>query len=701
MQPLHDTSVPPHANQHATRSTCGLILLLLLSVLSCPAQQDSTRTTLQEVHISGVRTPSPIRAAAPTQVLKMERIEQSGAMLLSDAIRQMAGITLRDYGGVGGIKTVSARGLGSQFSTLTIDGVAVNDCQNGQVDLGRYMLGNSAYISFSNGVGNDLLQTARAYAAGNTINMETQPPTFRPSRRTRLKADMEAGSFGLLSPALTIDRRLGKSTTASLWVNHLRSRGDYPFTLFYTGSTTDSSSRERRTNSQMHMTTVDAGLHYAPSARHNLSTKLHFIESYHALPGPVRLYTIKASEHSEENLIFAQTRYRFTPSARWNMQVVGKYQRSYDLYEDTAANTLTGRLLNDYTQQEGYASAAVRYRPTERLQFGLSTDAALSNLNSNLSTLNHVERTTWLTVLSAAYTHSNLQLTGNLLANMVGEHANRRGNSNVHQKHTYRNLSPYIALSFAPLALLPCKIDSSGHLRMRYFFKQTYRVPNFNEMYYFTMTRNLKPEQALQHGIGFTISSYGNDLIGFLPPQTYITFTADAYYNQVENKIVAIPSNNMFLWSMDNLGKVDIHGLDVKTEASLPFASMTLDLQLTYSYQHAVDHTTPGSKEWGNQITYTPRHSGGIGVYLSHRIVDVGYTATLVGDRYYQQQNTAESLVPGYVDQGITLSHAFRVGSGQLAVRAQILNLMDVQYSVIRSYPMMGRNYRIKITYEI
>ena len=133
--------------KHIAKVTFAALLILFNLQL---AAQDTTYR-LDEVEVSGQQAPKTLRTVAPTQVVNAEKIEQQGALQLSDALRQMAGVTLKDYGGIGGIKTVSARGLGSQFSTLTIDGVPVDDAQNGQVDLGRYLLGGAAYVSLTHG----------------------------------------------------------------------------------------------------------------------------------------------------------------------------------------------------------------------------------------------------------------------------------------------------------------------------------------------------------------------------------------------------------------------------------------------------------------------------------------------------------------------------------------------------------------------
>lgn len=659
------------------------------------AQTDTvTRHLLPEVGISTSRAPSVLRSTAPSQVVDLERMEQTGAVVLSDAVRRMAGVVLKDYGGVGGIKTVSARGLGSQFTSLMLDGVAVNDCQNGQVDLGRYLLGNSAYVNFANAQEERPLQTARAYAAGNVLNMETARPAFYGKERAHVRAGLEGGSFGLWSPSLGWDQKLGRTLSASVWGNFQHCDGDYPFTLYYDPSHTGRSSRERRTHSQSRQGTADANLFFHPSSRESLHIKGHYVQAFHALPGPVTYYTQKASEHSEEMLAFAQAKYNRQVSQALQLQVVGKVQTSTDTYEDTASlTTVGGRLRNHYAQQEVYTSVALSWT---RAAWALSWagDGAYNAMQSNMATNNRVRRGTAQSVAALRYDRPLLHLDAHLLATAARETATTAEDDAYEPLHNrYRQLSPYVGLSVRPFGHSHHR--ASQNLRLRYFFKETYRVPNFNEMYYYSITRRLEPEKAVQHNLGLTVSWSGDEHHGWLPPQSFLSATADVYYNRVRNKIVAVPMYNMFLWSMMNIGKVDIVGVDATAEVSLPFATTLLNVALNYTYQHAVDHSTSSEPNYGHQIPYTPRHSGNLTVTLTTRWCDVGYVATGVGKRYCLGQNAPEYRVDGYVDQGLTLSRRFTMGKCSLLVRAQVQNLFDVQYEVVRSYPMMGRHFRL------
>ena len=215
-------------------------------------------------------------------------------------------------------------------------------------------------------------------------------------------------------------------------------------------------------------------------------------------------------------------------------------------------------------------------------------------------------------------------------------------------------------------------------------------------MYYYTIAKDLNPEKALQNNVGV---SY----IGNINDYSFVTTTVDGYYNRVTDKIIAIPSQNLFLWSMMNIGRVDIWGLDAKVEVSLSsFAqNYTLSAAVNYSYQSALDKTAASSKTYNQQIPYTPKHSGGLALYLENPYVDLGYNATLVGDRYRMAQNTPNNLVEGYIEQSVLLAKKWDFGNRRLLqLKLQCINIFDVQYEVIKNYPMMGRNYKVNISYS-
>ena len=397
-------------------------------------------------------------------------------------------------------------------------------------------------------------------------------------------------------------------------------------------------------------------------------------------------YASRGSEDTKERLLFAQSKYS-VHLKKTSFQVIGKYQYTSDLYEDYAAPTASRYLKNEYFQNEGYLSGVAVWNPLQGLHASVASDVALNTLHSNLSRNSEVTRSTLLTTESLQYKNSRISLKTNLLATIINEDA--CDNPDI---VSHRRISPYAGISVRPF-------KGSG-LRLRYFFKETYRVPNFSEMYYFVMPLDtLRPECATQHNIGVTlppIVRYSSDSTSH---RTW-SVTIDGYRNNVKDKIIAVPRQNMCLWSTMNLGFVEVTGMDINGSLDWSWSKVEFCGSVTYSYQNAVDRTNPlDEKVYGNQIPYTPRHSGGLTLSLGNPWVNVGYSCMLVGERYYKQQNSDATRLPSYADHGITLDRSFELPVGDLKLQFQLLNIFNVQYEVVRSYPMMGRNFRIKASY--
>ena len=65
---------------------------------------------IKDVVIYGTK---PYREVIPAQILSGKRLEGLNSHSIADAIRYFAGVQLKDYGGVGGIKTVDMRSMGT------------------------------------------------------------------------------------------------------------------------------------------------------------------------------------------------------------------------------------------------------------------------------------------------------------------------------------------------------------------------------------------------------------------------------------------------------------------------------------------------------------------------------------------------------------------------------------------------------------
>lgn len=684
--------------------------LLLLSVASTFAQSVDT------VYERGVSVISDDDYAQrtllnPTQTLSIYDVKSLPALQVSDMIKLFSGIVIRDYGGVGGMKTVAMRGFSSHHTAVVYDGIVVSDGQTGQIDISRFQMQNVSEISVTNGPASSA--PVRAVASAGTLSIKSQRPFLRDSLPVGGDFHFTGGSFGLINSSLRMDnlivRRTGKKhleINSSLKINYLQSKGDYPFTLHY-GGVNDSTSLEHRTSSDVKTFMAEENLWFDFGSRGEMMAKFYYYQSARGLPGAVLFYTTKTGQRLYDQNAFGQLRlkrdFHLNNYHILSYRMFAKFDFSKQRYYDSNYLNAVGYLDNRYLQREYYFANALVYG-FSHWDLSLANDLIYGNMNSNIAAFAQPSRMQILTALSALYTdysHHNLKISAYLVHIGVVNWA-KSGSAG-------RNLS-----RFAPSVKMSVQPLHSADWLIRAFYQNVYRIPTFNDLYYNEVgNRNLKPENAHQVNLGTTFSrtfrrgARDKDKGEGLHHMIGIELTADGYYNYVKDKIVAIPSKNLFVWSMLNYGKVEMAGLDMT--ASLNYKTEVkgfsgFSFSGSYSLQHAVDKSDVNSKTFGHQIPYTPLHSGSLSVTLRFtKWLEAGYMLVAAGKRYALQQNISANELAPYADHSVSLSfnYDFNVSKKQdklsLQVKLEALNLADKHYEIIRNYPMPGRNFRATV----
>jgi outer membrane receptor protein involved in Fe transport len=206
---------------------------------------------------------------------------------------------------------------------------------------------------------------------------------------------------------------------------------------------------------------------------------------------------------------------------------------------------------------------------------------------------------------------------------------------------------------------------------------------------------NLRPEITNQYNIGIT---YALSPTKWLP---LFSITADIFQNFVKDKIVAMPTKNLFNWTMVNLGKVDINGVDITAETSVNvFEKVGLTVGGTYTYQRALDITNPDNGTYLHQIPYTPRVSGSGKFAIQTPWLDVNYSLLWSGKRYALFQNYPENRLPAYSEHNISLSRDIKISDKIISVNFEILNLLNKNYAIVKWFPMPGRSVRGSVSFR-
>ncbi len=658
---------------------CILYFFFSAICLTVKAQDTLKVQTLKEVSIEDKRTSNSFRITMPLQVMDSARLEKIPSMQVSDVVKHFSGVTVKDYGGVGGLKTVSVRSLGANHTLVSYDGLAVSDYQTGQINIGRFSLDNMALISLNNGNENDIFHPARLFASASVLSFQTVKPVFSEDKPINLKISFRGGSFFLLNPSLLLENKIGKHVSTSVNAEYIYNKGEYPFIL-YNG---DSTSKEKRKNTDIQIFRIDANCFVNISKQQQLDAKVFYYYSDQGLPGAVILYNTQSRERMKEENLFIQLHYRYDISPKVSYQANGKMNYAFTRYLDPDYLNAAGKLDNNYWQREYYLSNAVLYNPFKVFSLSLANDLSLANMNATMDGFSKPERYSCLTALSAAYKRKKINLAATLLHTLVMDKTQTGKTGKNYSKFT-----PSVSISYQPF--------KKENISIRGFYKYIFRLPTFNDLYYRLVgNTDLTPENTHQFNIGTTWVKF------FHKNVPYFSLTLDVYHNQVNDKIIAIPNKNLFVWSMINLGKVSITGMDAQSMLEIKAHKyVSLELMLNYTFQHAVDITDKSSKTYKHQIPYTPKHSGSGIFSILTKWINCSYSLLYSGERYTLGQNIRENYLEPYFDHGIALFRNFKIKKTQLTLRAECLNLLNNNYEVVKNYPMVGQQFQGKILFK-
>ena len=205
----------------------ALPISLVYSFINAQEKKDSIRITeLKEIVTIGKRND---KAIIPFQELKGKELENINSFSVADAVRLFSGVQLKDYGGVGGMKTVNIRGMGSEHVGVFYDGIPVGNAQNGMVDLGKFSMDNLESISIYNGQKCQIFQSAKDFGSAGTIYLTTKRPVFMGNKKTNINSTYRSGSFNLINPSLVWEEKLSSVLTSSFNIEYINSDGKYKY----------------------------------------------------------------------------------------------------------------------------------------------------------------------------------------------------------------------------------------------------------------------------------------------------------------------------------------------------------------------------------------------------------------------------------------------------------------------------------------
>ena len=670
-------------------------------VSSVLAERDSAATiarsmawsdSIQSLHelIVTTRRPWEPTEIIPVQTLAGEELRRLSSNSVADALRYFSGVQVKDYGGVGGIKTVNIRSMGTNHTGVVYDGVALGNAQNGQIDLGQFSLDNMEALSLYNGQKSQILQPARDFGNAGTIYMRTAVPQFKDDETYHARAAVRTGSFDLINPSALVQPKLSRRVSASLSAEWLNSSGKYKFRYRRVNPAGEVAydTTATRQNGDINATRLEASV-FGKTSHGNWMAKAYNYNSERGIPGAIVNNVWRRGERIWDTNSFIQGHWRAT-YGRWTTLANAKYAFYRTHYVNNDDKQI--KVDNLYRQREVYVSTANQYDIIPgKWEVSASYDFMFNSLDADVYDFVRPERYSNLLSAATAVTLGRFKGQASALATFVRDMLEE-----VQDPPTKHVFTPAV---YASYAFVDCKTErGSEMLSLRAFYKRSFRMPTFNDLYYADMGNSkLNPERVTQYNVGIVYDHARRHSL-----LSSIKFSADGYYNKVHDKIVAYPKGQQFRWTMLNLGLVDIRGVDISAAATVtPRRDMDITLRLQYTWQRAIDITNPEDNYYRDQIPYIPHHSGSAIANIAWRRWNLNYSFIYVGERYNQQENIRYNYTQPWYTSDVSLTRDFTLGKVGLRATVEVNNLLSQDYDVIINYPMPKRNYRFTLTVTI
>lgn len=645
------------------------ILFSFLSFAQSP--QDSSRV-FPPVEVTEVlaRTilVSDINYSSPRYVLDIKRMDQLGVIDLGSAMKFIPGAQVRDYGGIGGLQTVAYRSLGAAHTGLSLDHQIIRNTQSGSVNLSGFETFGLSRFVFSAGQPKEAEALPSLYLPANSMTLVSK--ITEPTDSLTLGLFQNLTTINAFESGLFVSVPLPSSVQVGIQFNSRYGNGrykyDYPNDGF--GVTERLNSSLRRYNSRLFVSKKWKKIRLTASGR--------YYSNDQELPGAVILYLPSSDQalnneqgRGEADLYFNQ--------GSWKGRVNGFYQFDRTVYSDPTFPNSAGFLRQEY-QQVNSGGGIIVHRPfSQRIgKIFFGSDMVYSNLLGNDLELNP-ERVQSNSVLGYNAEWGPVNLESNLSFQFITDQYVLAEDRMTRQ---FQRLSPFVSLSYRPWKK---KQGKKSVLRFRTFYKNTFRLPSFNDLYYNVIgNTQLRPESADIFDLGLTYGWFGRN--------GKIEFSMDGFYSLIQDKIVAIPTKDLFNWSMQNVGSARVSGVEFGFSQTAKKGKWEWSHTLTGTLNQSID-VTDSSHAYGDQIPYIPLFAGtataSIGYAGFSWVSNLNYT----GIRYSLNENIPANQLDRIWDVNTGIEKRFKWRQWTIMASAKVMNLLGVNYEVIRSYPMPGR----------
>ncbi|OFZ65623.1 MAG: hypothetical protein A3D92_17420, partial [Bacteroidetes bacterium RIFCSPHIGHO2_02_FULL_44_7] len=451
--------------------------------------------------------------------------------------------------------------------------------------------------------------------------------------------------------------------------------GDYPYT--YTNGFQSVS--ERRENNDYLDANYTATAGYSGKiAALRVGYRGKIIDQ--GLPGAIVFYNQTQNErlNTSENTLFSDVEWKVS---RFSLRIHGQVLQNTLHYVDPDFLNAKGGLDVEYTNRTLNVGAMAQVG-LNKWNMQLGTEQFISDLIVNDTLFAQPLRYHNMSVLAAVYRLARFELRMQASSQYISER-NEKGSS---AGDRFR-VNPMVSAEHT---------TKGGKFKEHVSYRSTFRMPSFNELYYNSVGNvNLLPEDAhvLDYSAALVLRSGAMNMV----------VRSKLFASLVKNKIVAFPTQNLFVWSMQNIGQARVYGTEALVDAQWKLnPKWRIDVTVNYTFQRALDYSDRNSPSYGDQLAYVPKHSGNMDVSVHYKTTGIRFSNYALSMRYSLNENVIQNEMLGFWIMDIGIFHSFAIKKdNQITLRATVKNIFNQSYAYIRSYVMPGTNFTLSLNYAI
>jgi len=620
----------------------------------------SQYTELEEVILIGKKSDS-------TRIYRLDekRIATKNAADVGELVRYLPGVQVTAYGGIGGLKTANFRSLGAGQTSVVYDHQAQSTTQSGATDLGLIPADFITEIAVIQLASTDVFLPIKSKLSGSILAIQSKHQASDYNKNGII--GLQTGSFGLVEGFGLVQKRWNK-LRMTLSGKSRFSEGSYPFD-YKNGNTIISSIRK---NNQVIDHYGQFSCNYFPSNNHSFSFGLTGNRYNKQLPGAIIFYNDNAQQYLNGNQIDGLLRYVYsTKNIQLKTQI--NHHRNQLIYLDSNYLNAAGFLKNEFQAQQIDGECQVKFMINQQTNCLVGTNIRTERL--------HGEKL-------------SVQPNRIVSESIIGLTNNRFGVLNA--QVGWLTVNDNFSSSARKQYVLP-SLDwmlTAKKIAIGITFRQSLRLPTFSEMYYQQIGNSqLLPEKGSQFSLRL--------LYNYKRKKSIVQTIIQPFYAHVTNKINAIPSKNLFIWSIENIGQTRALGAEIAEQISVRMKNGIIGVSANYTFQYCIDITDRTSATYKDVISYSPLHTGGLEINYSCKQWRIFSQINYLGKRFALNENIPANELAAFSTIDIGGSVQLSRNKQSLSIRLTVNNITNQNYNYINYFVMPGVNFHLKLSYEI